>query len=168
MRNIVTIAVAVCLLTVAGIASAQQARPATASTTTTTTMDDVLKAIRADMQGDRADIMAKNMTLTSEQAAKFWPLFAVYQKEQDVIIDQQLRAVQTFMERFEELDDAGALALMKGHFDRDTQMNMLRQKWLTQFQQVLGTKLAVRAMQIDRRLSLVQQIGIAGRIPLVH
>ena len=166
MRNIVPIAVAVCLLTVAGISSAQQARPA--STSTATTMDDVLRAIREDMQGDRADILAKNMTLTSEQAAKFWPLFANYQKEQDVIIDQQLRAVQTFMERFEELDDAGALALMKGHFDRDTQMNALRQKWLAQFQQVLGTKLAVRAMQIDRRLSLVQQLGIAGRIPLVH
>jgi hypothetical protein len=44
----------------------------------------------------------------------------------------------------------------------------LRQKWLGEFQKVLPTRLAVRAMQIDRRLSLVQQIEFASQIPLVH
>jgi hypothetical protein len=47
-------------------------------------------------------------------------------------------------------------------------MNALRQKWFGEFQKVLGTKLAVRAMQIDRRLSLVHQIQFAARIPLAH
>ena len=53
------------------------------------------------------------------------------------------------------LDDAAALALMKAHLDRDARMNALRQKWLGEFQKVLPGKLAARAMQIDRRLSLV-------------
>jgi hypothetical protein len=47
-------------------------------------------------------------------------------------------------------------------------MNALRQKWFGEFQKVLGTKLAVRAMQIDRRLSLVYQIQFASRIPLSY
>jgi hypothetical protein len=47
-------------------------------------------------------------------------------------------------------------------------MNALRQQWLPEFQKVLPTKLAVRAMQIDRRLSLVAQTEILSRIPLVH
>jgi len=47
-------------------------------------------------------------------------------------------------------------------------MNELRQKWFGEFQSVVGTKLAVRAMQIDRRLSLMHQIQFAARIPLVH
>ena len=42
--------------------------------------------------------------------------------------------------------------------DRDARMNTLRQKWFSEFRKVLGTKLAVRAMQIDRRLSLAHQV----------
>jgi Spy/CpxP family protein refolding chaperone len=112
--------------------------------------------------------MAKNLTLTADQAAKFWPVFNAYQKEQNAIMDDQLKGVQKYADSSETLDDAGALALMRAHFDRDAKMNALRQKWLGEFQKVLPTKLAVRAMQIDRRLSLATQMEIASRIPLVH
>jgi hypothetical protein len=44
-------------------------------------------------------------------------------------------------------------------------MDALRQKWLARFQKVLPTRLAVRAMQIDRRLSLAAQMELAGSIP---
>jgi hypothetical protein len=73
-----------------------------------------------------------------------------------------------YVDSSETLDDAGALSLMRAHLDRDAKMNALRQKWLGEFQKVLPTKLAVRAMQIDRRLSLAAQMEIASRIPLVH
>jgi hypothetical protein len=83
-------------------------------------------------------------------------------------MDDQLRDVKKYVEGYETLDDAGALALMKAHFDRDTRMNALRQKWLGEFQKVLPTRLAVRAMQIDRRLSLLAQAELASRLPLIH
>ena len=47
-------------------------------------------------------------------------------------------------------------------------MNALRQRFFKEFQTVLPTRLAARAMQIDRRLSLVAQLEIASKIPLVH
>jgi Spy/CpxP family protein refolding chaperone len=131
-------------------------------------VDETLKALRADMQSSRADIMAKNLTLTAEQAAKFWPVFDAYQKEQNAIIDDQLKGIQKYVDSSETLDDAAALALMRAHLERDAKMNALRQKWLGEFQKVLPTKLAVRAMQIDRRLSLAAQMEIAARIPLAH
>ena len=165
----VVVCLATCVFIAAPVATAQQAQPTTVSTTKpTTTIDEVMKEVRADLQGQRSDIMAKNMTLTSEQAAKFWPLFAEYQKQQNVVMDDQMRGIQKFIEGFDSLDDAGALALINGHFERDEKMNALRRKWLGEFQKVLGTKLAVRAMQIDRRLSLMQQIEFASKIPLAH
>jgi hypothetical protein len=53
-----------------------------------------LVAVRADLQGERAEIIAKNLTLTSEQATKFWPLFQSYQNEQNLIMDDQLKGIQ--------------------------------------------------------------------------
>jgi len=131
-------------------------------------MDEVLQAVRADLQSDRADVIAKNVTLTTDQAATFWPVFESYQQEQNAVMDDQLRVIQQFIEGFDALDDAGALALINAHFDRDARMTALRRKWLPEFQKALGTKLAVRAMQIDRRLSLAHQIKFASKIPLVH
>jgi Spy/CpxP family protein refolding chaperone len=161
-----------CLLLVCCVvASAQAQAPAQQASTTTAsapTVDDALKAMRLDLQSSKADIMAKNLTLTADQAAKFWPVFNAYQKEQNAIIDEQLKGIQKYVASADSLDDATALALMRAHFDRDAKMNALRQKWLSEFQKVLPTKLAVRAMQIDRRLSLASQMEIASHIPLAH
>ena len=165
MRHTLVFATAVCLIVVSatGWTSAQQTQPVSAAS-----MDEVLKAIREGLQNNRADIVAKNVTLTSAQAAQFWPVFERYQKEQDLIMDDQLKSIQWFIESFEKADDAAALKLINAHFDRDTKMTALRQKWLAEFQKVLGTKLAVRVMQIDRRLSLAHQAYVASKIPLAY
>jgi Spy/CpxP family protein refolding chaperone len=160
--------VAACLLGSSGHVrtAAQQALPA--ASVAAPTVDEVLKAVRSDLQSSRADTLAKNLSLTASQAAQFWPVFDNYQKEQNAIIDEQMKSLQKFTESYQTLDDAGALALINAHFDRDSRMNALRQKWLPEFQKVLPTKLAVRAMQIDRRVSLVQQLEFSSRIPLVQ
>ena len=143
-------------------------RPASKASGTGPTVDEVLTAVRADLQRSRADIMAKNLSLSAEQAAKFWPAFERYQKEQNVIMDEQLKGIQRYVDSFETMSDADALGLMSAHLDRDTRMTALRQKWMAEFQKVLPTKLAVRAMQIDRRLSLAAQMELSARIPLAH
>ena len=167
MSRILSCLLAACLVAAAAQAQAP-AKQTSATTQTGEKVEDVIQAMRLDLQSSRADIMAKNMTLTAEQAAKFWPVFDAYQKEQNGIIEGQLRDIKKYVESYDTLSDAGALALMQAHFARDTKMNALRQKWLGEFQKVLPTKLAVRAMQIDRRLSLAAQTEVTSRIPLVH
>ena len=165
MRHTLVFALAVCLIVVSSVSwtSAQQSQAVSAPS-----IDEVVKAVRSDLQNNRADIIAKNVTLTSAQAAQFWPLFERYQKEQDAIMDDQLKSIQWFIESFDKADDAAALKLINAHFDRDTKMTALRQKWLADFQKVLGTKLAVRVMQIDRRISLMHQAYVASKIPLAQ
>ncbi len=156
-----------CLITVSAMAwtDPRQVQPMNASATS---MDDVVKTFRADLQSSRADVIAKNVSLSPAQAAQFWPMFEHYQQEQNVIMDEQFTSVQWFIENFEKADDAAALQLINAHFDRDAKMTALRQRWLVEFQNALGTKLAVRVMQIDRRLSLAHQTYITSKIPLAH
>ncbi len=170
MRHTLQLTVALCFfsLSAAAWAAAQEVKPASASSTSPASMDEMLQAVRADLQDDRADLMAKNLSLTSDQAAKFWPMFASYQKEQSVIMDAQLKGIQKYIEGYDKLDDATALALVNAHLDNDARMNALRQKWLAEFEKVLGGKLAARAMQIDRRLSLLTQLQFISKIPLIH
>ena len=169
MRTVLVSVLAVSLVGASLLALApprQQAHPPISAAAPN--VEEVLKAVRADLQTARTDIISKNVPLTAEQAAKFWPAFDRYQKEQNVIMDEQMKALQQYVEKFDTLDDDAALALMKAHLERDQRMVTLRLKWLAEFQKVLPAKLAVRVLQIDRRISLAHQVEFASRIPLVQ
>ena len=154
---------------VAAAAQAQSsAQQVSAGPASVASVDSVINKFRTDMQKSRADIMAKNLTLSAEQAAKFWPVFDKYQKEQNAVMGAHLKDVAKYAENFKTLDDAAALAFINAHLDRDAKMTALRKKWLPEFQKVLPTKLAVRAIQIDRRLSLMAQMDLASQLPLVQ
>jgi len=131
------------------------------------TVEDAVRAVRSDLQNTRAAIIAKNVTFTPEQAAKFWPLFETYQKEQSQILNDQMRGIQHYVDSFQTLDDTAALTLINAHLERDARINALRQTWLAEFLKVLPARLAVRVIQIDRRVSLAQQVEFTSKIPLV-
>ena len=165
MKQTLAIVLTSCVLSGATPAQAQEPKPAASAKPS---VEESIKAFRADLQSKRADVMAKSVSLNAEQAAKFWPVFEQYQKEQNVIMDEHLNGIQKYVDAYETLDDATALAFMNAHLDRDTKMNALRQKYLAEFQKVLPVRLAVRVVQIDRRLSLATQAQIANLIPLVR
>src|SRR5580765_1544433 len=124
MRRFVWSLVA-CGLLATQVYSAAPAQQAPAGPT-----DATMTAYRKDLQGERADIMAKNLTLTAEQAAKFWPEYAKFQAEEAAVVDQQLKAMKTYANTYATLDDAAALAQVSANLDRDLQINTLRKKWL--------------------------------------
>jgi Spy/CpxP family protein refolding chaperone len=129
---------------------------------------DALVKFREAMQAERADIMAKGLALSADQAAKFWPLYEQYQKEQNVIIDAQIDAVKKYAERYEKLTDTDSVEFVKALLERDAKMEGLRAKWLPKFQTAVPGGTAARAIQLDRRISQVAQAQLSSRIPLVH
>jgi Spy/CpxP family protein refolding chaperone len=132
------------------------------------TDEQTVEAFRADLMAKRADIMAKGLTLSSDQAAKFWPMFESYQKEQDTIVNGQLEATEQFARNYHQLSEKDALDYVNALLLRDQKMHDLRVKWLAKFQTALPTKIAVRAIQLDRRLGQVAQVQISQKIPLVR
>lgn len=131
------------------------------------TQEQIVAEFQKNLQSKRADIMAKGMTLSADQAAKFWPLYEQYQKEQDAIVDGQISATQAYAVRFETLSDADAISYINALLDRDGKMHELRAKWLAKFQTVVPAKVAARAIQLDRRVSQVMQVKVSSQIPLI-
>ena len=131
------------------------------------TQEEIVADFRNDLMAKRADVIAKGLTLTSDQAAKFWPLFDAYQKEQDVIVNEQLEQVKAYADHFQSLSDEDALNYLNSLLTRDQKMLDLRRKWLAKFQKVVSAKTAARAIQIDRRLSIVTEIRMSQQVPLL-
>ena len=131
------------------------------------TQEQVIERFREDILTQRADIMAKGLTLTAEQAAAFWPLFRQFQDEQEAISNGQIEATQAYSDRFDKLTDADALAYVNALLSRDDAMHDLRVKWLTRFQAVVPARIAARAIQLDRRLGQAMQVKVSAQIPLI-
>ena len=142
------------------------AQPASENATPPNT-EQVMAQFRTDMQAVAADVMAKGLTLTAEQAAKFWPMFEAFQNEQKSIIDEQLKAVVKYEETFKSMTDADALAYANSLLQRDQRIHDLRLKYLAKFQEVVPARIAARAIQLDRRLGLVAQVKISSQVPLI-
>jgi len=155
------------LLAVIVAASAWSAEPA-AAPAAQPTPEQVVQQFKQDLLAKRADVMAKGLTLTAEQAAKFWPLFEEFQKEQSVSVDAQIKATQAYHDHFETLTDAQALEYVNALLTRDQAVHDLRTKWLAKFQTVVPPKVAARAIQLDRRLGQVTQVQISSQIPLIN
>ena len=131
------------------------------------TQEQVIERFREDILSQRADIMAKGLTLTAEQAAAFWPLFRQFQDEQEAISNGQIEATQAYSDRFDKLTDADALAYVNALLTRDDAMHDLRVKWLARFQAVVPARIAARAIQLDRRLGQAMQVKVSAQIPLI-
>jgi hypothetical protein len=133
-----------------------------------TDIDKSLRDYRADVQVRRADLLSKNITLSAAEAAKFWPLYEKFQQEQSAIIDAQLKGTQDYVANYDKLDGPKSIAFLNTMLSRDESMIALRKKYLPLFQQVVSTQMAVRVIQIDRRVSLLAQVELSGMLPLVR
>ena len=155
-------------LTVIAVAVFASASAADAPASSTADNEKVMAQFRDDLQAASADIVAKGITLSSDQAAKFWPLFQQYQDEQKAIIDAQLAATQKYGDSLGKLTEADSLAYVGALLERDQKIHDLRLKWLKKFQSVVPAGTAARVIQIDRRLGIVAQIKLSQKIPLVQ
>ena len=131
------------------------------------TQEQVMQQFRDDLQAAAADVMAKGLTLNADQAAKFWPMFDAFQKEQKAIIDGQLKSLVTYRDTYKTMSDADALAYANSLLERDQKIHDLRVKYLAKFQTVVPTRVAARAIQLDRRLGLVGQVKVSSQVPLI-
>ena len=160
-KSIVTLLGLLCMAPVWSVAE-----PASENATPPTT-DQVMEQFRTDMQAAAADVMAKGLTLTAEQAAKFWPMFEAFQKEQKSVIDEQLQSLVKYDNTYKTMTDADALAYANSLLKRDQKVHDLRVKYLAKFQEVVPARIAARAIQLDRRLGLVAQVKISSQGPLI-
>jgi len=160
MRKFVLAFVAISMLS----GQAFSAEPATKPAAKEPSVEDY----KADLQGKRADIMAKNLTLTADQAAKFWPAYSKFEAEQAVIVDAQLKSIDEYAANYQTLNDAAAEQYVKNVLLRDQKMHDLRVKWLGEFKKFLPAGTAARVIQIDRRLGLLSQLQLSRQIPLVR
>lgn len=139
---------------------AQQSAPAVS--------DADIQLMRKDLRSDKKMIVAQSMSLTENEATKFWPVYDQYAAEVAKVNDSKVSVIKDYAAKYPNLSGDEAQALVKRWSDADGAAIQLRLKYLLKFQDALHSAKAAKFFQIDRRIGLVMDLQLASEIPLVQ
>jgi Spy/CpxP family protein refolding chaperone len=146
--------------------AAAQSQPA-ASSTADASLDQDVKLLRADVQASKKQITAENLTLTADQATKFWPIYDQYAAEVAKIGDERVQLIKDYAASYDTMTNAQANSFIKRAGAIDQQFTTVRLKYVPMFEKVISAKQVAQWYQIDRRLDLLINLQLAGNIPVV-
>jgi len=130
--------------------------------------DMEINLLRKDLRDQKKQIVAANVPLTGDEAAKFWPVYDAYTQETIKLNDQRYALVKEYSGNFGSMTDALAASYIRRWIGVDEAASRLRLQWIPKFEVILGEKKAATFFQVDRRIGLMQEIQLASQLPLIQ
>lgn len=150
------------------IPAAQGQASAPAQTGNQAQLDKDVSLLRQDLRSQKKQLIAANLSLTADEATKFWPVYDQYSAELQKLGDQKYALIKEYAQGFGSLTDDQALSLAKRSLALDEQTAALRSKYLPIVNKVIPGKKTATFFQLDRRISLLMDLQLASEIPLVQ
>ena len=128
----------------------------------------LVELMRKDVRAEKADIVAKTMELSADQAALFWPVYKKYEAEAKVLGDERLAIITDYAETYDTLTDEKAKDLVTRAVALDGKEHALKERYLEEFLAVLPAKVVARFYQVENRINNLVDLELSGAIPLVY
>ena len=124
--------------------------------------------MREDIRSKKKQLIAQNLKLTDAEATKFWPVYDKYVEEQIKINDTKFGIIKTYADKYGTLTDEEALTMGKQWLEMETRLSQLREKYLPIVAKVLSGRGTATFFQLERRISMMIELQLSSRIPLVE
>lgn len=148
-----------------------QASPSQAAATTEDPKDQNVNAyvdlIRKDVRQQKAEIMGAVMVLSSDDAAKFWPIYSEYDAELTKVNNQRVENIKEYARTYDQMTDEKADELIKKAMAYQKERAELLARTYERVKQALGAVTASRFAQVENQLLLIIDLQIASSLPIV-
>jgi len=172
--NIKVVLVLVCALFICNATIfAQAPQPASAQSTSgpggqpNGISDQDIQMLRADIRAQRKQITAQNLSLTADEATKFWPIFDQYRQEAIKPNDERWAVIKEYAANYNTMSDAQAQDYIKRSTAVDQQLLALRMKYVPMIEKVISPTKTALWYQIDRRIDLLINLQLSTAIPMI-
>ena len=155
------LAVAVILGLPATVVRAAQPPP---GPTAEANLDVLVDAIRSN----RKALVAVNLNLTDDEAAKFWPIYDRYQKEINATGDRLVGVIQDYTANFSDLSNDKAMQLVNDYLAVEADRVKVKRAYLDEFATALPGRKVARFYQIENKMDAVIRYNLAATIPVVE
>jgi len=124
----------------------------------------LLDTIRAN----RKALIAVNLNLSQEEAAKFWPVYDRYAQQMNAVGDRQAALIQDYIAHFGDLSNEKALQLLNDYLAADADRIRIRREFVDEFAKILPGRTVARFFQIENKMDAVLRYDLASTIPVVE
>jgi len=130
-------------------------------------LDAYIDLMRKDVRQQKAQIMGAIMALSTDDAAKFWPIYSEYDAELSKLSKQRTDNIKEYARTYDQLTDAKADELIKNAMAYQKQRGELLAKTYERMKQSLGAVTAARFAQVENQLLLIIDLQIVSALPIV-
>ena len=130
--------------------------------------DQDVALMRADIGSKKKQLIAQNLKLTDAEATKFWPVYDKYVAEQDKVNDVRFGLIKAYADQHGTLTDEEALKMGKQFLEAETQFAQVREKYFPIVSKVLSGRSTATFFQLERRISMMIELQLSSKIPLVE
>jgi len=129
-----------------------------------------MASARADLQADRQAVVAANLPMTETESAAFWPLYREYRAEMALVGDQLQKMIVDYANSYNNasMTDEQGMAVTKDYLKLKKSQLDIRQKYVSKFGKIISGKSVMRFYQIENKLDVIVDAGLASEIPLVE
>ena len=124
--------------------------------------------LRKDIRSQRKQLIAANMSLTSDEAEKFWPIYDQYVGELVQINNTKYDLIKQYVQNAGSLTAEQADNSVKQWLGVDESVAQLRMKYVPIFRKVLSAQNTALFYQLERRVQLMIDLQLASQLPLVE
>jgi hypothetical protein len=130
--------------------------------------DQDLNLLRKDLRSKRKQLIAANLKMTDDEAAKFWPVYDQYVTELIAINDKKFGLIQEYADNWGKLTSEQSLLFIRQWLDMDIAIAQLRQKYVPIVSKILDGKKTATFFQLDRRIAMMIELQVSSQMPLVQ
>ena len=130
-------------------------------------IDEYIELLRTGVRQDKAQIMGAMMQLSTEQAAKFWPIYYEYDAALNKLNNLRSANIKDYAQNYDQLSDEKADELIRNAINYQEQRLELLAKYYSNVKTALGATEAGRFVQVENQLLMLIDLRIASSLPVV-
>jgi hypothetical protein len=155
-------------LLLGGLAATARAQdPAAASASVGAAAEADLGVLLDAIRANRKALVAVNLALSDEEAAKFWPVYDRYARELYATGDRLAAVIQEYTASYRTLSGEAALKLVDEYLAVEADRVKVRQAYRPEFAEVLPGRTVARLYQIENKIDAVIKYDLAADIPVI-
>jgi hypothetical protein len=131
-----------------------------------TVTDADINLLRQDIRAMKMRVIGENLSLTSAESEKFWPIYKHYADDLHDVHNEKYALFKQYAETWSTMTDQDALIYVRRSMEVDSQAQALRLKYVPVMNQVLPGKKAATFFQLERKLCLMVDLQLFSQIPL--
>jgi hypothetical protein len=123
-------------------------------------------AARLQLETDRAQVVADNLTLTSSEGTAFWPVYRAYRNDMHAVGDKVEKLIDNFGKVYTNLADSTATRLLNDWLGTRKERLDIRTSYVPKFMAVIPARKVARFYQIENKMDAIVAYAAAGSVPL--